>query len=201
MMFKHIWSFFSFVNDMCFFVCQNPLSDSNSCNTNIHCICYTDAGFSDMIPYDCILIRWSNESNVWKHSINIFYHSFFFCIFSLCESWDVNWTWWRKKKWNSSPTYPKWASFILFFFFVTNFHSLFKNINVWQRSKLSLFILFGYVTKLIYQIDAGGLRGHCWKKEGQAGEKCVGEQKWNFSSPTRITLNKFYFKKKSCLLL
>ncbi|KAH0884256.1 hypothetical protein HID58_060352, partial [Brassica napus] len=27
-------------------------------------------------------------------------------------------------------------------------------------------------TKLIYQIDAGGIQGHCWKKEGEAGKKC-----------------------------
>lgn len=58
--------------------------------------------------------------------------------------------------------------------------------------ELSLFILFGYVTKLIYQIDAGGLRGQCWKKEGEAGEKYAGEQKWKlFIANKNNSITKF----------
>ena len=38
------------------------------------------------------------------------------------------------------------------------------------RSKLSLLICFGYVTKLIYKIKARGLRGLCWRMEAKLGE-------------------------------
>ncbi|WZZ51573.1 hypothetical protein YC2023_051680 [Brassica napus] len=54
-------------------------------------------------------------------------------------------------------------------------------------------------TKLIYQIDAGGIQGHCWKKEGEAGKKCV-EQKWKLfiANKNNSTTNFILRKNRVC---
>lgn len=97
----------------------------------------------------CILIRWSNESNVFGNRVLIFFTIVFFLLYiQFMKSWNVNWTWWRKKRMNSSLTYPKWVSFILLFFY----HEL--SLSFYKHKCLTTFQAVSNIKNLVKAVQS-----------------------------------------------